>query len=49
MAKKVCKESQINKVGEMTDMCYNIWTAFGHNTQFGHAERQKTDQKEGTA
>ena len=31
----------------MTDMCYNIWVAFGHNTQFGHAERQKTDQKEG--
>ena len=31
----------------MTDMCYNIWTVFGHNTQFGHAERQKTDQKEG--
>ena len=31
----------------MTDMCYNIWAVFGHNTQFGHAERQKTDQKEG--
>ena len=28
-------------------MCYNIWTVFGHNIQFGHAERQKTDQKEG--